>query len=55
MPCKGSLQDKEYCASKMMDEIVAQAKAAIPVLISQLTDTPRNKEADLRHCLLHAE
>jgi hypothetical protein len=36
---KGRLQDREYCSSRLMDFIVAQGKAAIPVLISQLTET----------------
>jgi hypothetical protein len=36
---KGRLQDKQYCASQMMDQIIAQGKDAIPVLISQLTET----------------
>ena len=35
---KGRLQDKEYCRSNMMDEIVARGKAAVPLLIQQLTD-----------------
>jgi hypothetical protein len=41
---KGRLQDKEYCDSRMVDQVVAQGKAAIPILISQITDsreTPR--------------
>jgi hypothetical protein len=41
---KGRLQDKDYCESKMMDEIVARGKDAIPILISQLTDTRATKE-----------
>jgi len=41
---KGRLQDKDYCDSRMMDQIVAQGKAAIPILISQLTDTRERKE-----------
>jgi hypothetical protein len=41
---KGRLQDKEYCESKMMDQIIAQGKSAIPILISQLTDTRATKE-----------
>jgi hypothetical protein len=36
---KGRLQDKEYCQSKIMDQIVAEGKDAVPVLISQITDT----------------
>jgi hypothetical protein len=36
---KGRLQDRDYCASKLMDRIVAQGKSAIPILVSQLTET----------------
>lgn len=36
---KGRLQDLEYCASHLMDQIVADGKEAIPILISQLRDT----------------
>jgi hypothetical protein len=35
---KGRLQDKEYCESRVMDQIVAQRENAVPILISQLTD-----------------
>jgi hypothetical protein len=42
---KGRLQDKEYCASKMVDQIVAQGKTAIPILISQITDSRRTPRA----------
>jgi hypothetical protein len=41
---KGRLQDTGYCDSKLMDQIVAQGKASIPVLISQLTDTRRTQK-----------
>lgn len=41
---KGRLQDKEYCSSKLMDKILAQGKDAIPILISQLTETRPTKE-----------
>jgi len=41
---KGRLQDKEYCSSKLMDKILAQGKAAIPILISQLTETRPTKQ-----------
>lgn len=41
---KGRLQDKDYCESKMMDQIIAQGKDAIPILISQLTDTQATQE-----------
>jgi hypothetical protein len=36
---KGRFQDRDYCASVVMDQIVADGKSAIPVLISQITDT----------------
>ena len=35
---KGRLQDKGYYDSKLVDQIVAKGKTAIPILISQLTD-----------------
>jgi hypothetical protein len=41
---KGRLQDKVYCESKLMDRIVAQGRSAIPILISQLTETRPTKE-----------
>ena len=41
---KGRLQDKGYCDSRIMDQIIAQGKNAIPVLISQITDTRELKE-----------
>jgi hypothetical protein len=41
---KGRLQDKGYCDSRLMDQIIVQGKASIPVLISQLTDTRRTQE-----------
>lgn len=41
---KGRLQDQNYCASHLMDRIISDGKAAIPVLISQLTDTRATKE-----------
>jgi len=36
---KGRFQDREYCGSKVIDQIVADGKAAIPVLISQIADS----------------
>ena len=36
---KGRFQDREYCASPVVDQIVADGKDAIPVLISQITDS----------------
>ncbi len=36
---KGRFQDRDYCGSPVMDQIVADGKSAIPVLISQITDT----------------
>jgi hypothetical protein len=41
---KGRLQDKEYCESKTMDQIIAQGKSAIPILVSELTDTRATQE-----------
>jgi|HubBroStandDraft_5_1064220.scaffolds.fasta_scaffold00194_13 hypothetical protein len=36
---KGRFQDRDYCSSAVMDQIVADGKSAIPVLISQISDT----------------
>ena len=36
---KGRFQDREYCGSAVMDEIVADGTEAISALISQITDT----------------
>lgn len=36
---KGRFQDRDYCASAVMDQIVRDGKSAIPVLISQITDS----------------
>jgi len=41
---KGRLQDKDYCKSTVTDQILAQGKDAIPILISQITDTRPAKE-----------
>jgi hypothetical protein len=41
---KGRLQDRGYCDSKMMNQIVEEGKPAIPILISELTDTRRTQE-----------
>jgi hypothetical protein len=41
---KGRLQDKGYCDSKVMDAIIAKGPNAIPILISQLTDTRATAE-----------
>jgi hypothetical protein len=35
---KGRFQDQMYCSSKVIDRIVSDGKAAIPILISQITD-----------------
>lgn len=35
---KGRFQDREYCSSAVIDQIVADGKTAIPILISQITD-----------------
>jgi hypothetical protein len=36
---KGRFQDREYCSSPLMAQIVMDGKAAIPVLIMQITDS----------------
>lgn len=36
---KGRFQDTEYCSSPVIDRVVADGKAAIPTLISQITDS----------------
>jgi hypothetical protein len=36
---KGRFQDREYCNSKIIDQILADGKSSIPVLISQITDS----------------
>ena len=36
---KGRFQDRGYCDSLVIDQIVADGKSAIPVLISQITDS----------------
>jgi hypothetical protein len=41
---KGRLQDKDYCKSAVIDQIIAQGKGSIPILISQITDTRPMKE-----------
>jgi TonB family protein len=35
---KGRFQDRDYCSSAVIDQIVADGKSAIPILISQITD-----------------
>jgi hypothetical protein len=60
---KGRFQDREYCASDVIDRIVADGKSAIPVLISQITDSrwiaepiydfwPRIRAGELAHFIL---
>jgi hypothetical protein len=60
---KGRFQDRDYCASAVMDQIVADGKSAIPVLISQITDSrwiaepvydfwPRIRAGELAHFIL---
>lgn len=36
---KGRFQDREYCQSAVIDQIVTDGKSAIPALISQITDS----------------
>lgn len=60
---KGRFQDREYCASPVIDKIVADGKDAIPVLISQITDSrfiadpvydfwPQIRTGELAHFIL---
>jgi hypothetical protein len=60
---KGRFQDRGYCASAVIDQIVADGKSAIPVLISQITDSrwiaepvydfwPRIRTGELAHFIL---
>jgi hypothetical protein len=42
---KGRLQDKDYCKSTVMDQILAKGKDAIPILISQISDTRSAKDS----------
>jgi hypothetical protein len=60
---KGRFQDREYCSSAVIDRIVADGKSAIPVLISQITDSrwiaepihdfwPRIRTGELAHFIL---
>jgi len=44
MPRKGPITRQRILRSKLMDQIVAKGKDAIPILISQLTDTQESKE-----------
>lgn len=61
---KGRFQDRNYCASAVMDKIVADGTSAIPVLISQITDSrwiaepvydfwPRIRAGELAYFILH--
>jgi hypothetical protein len=60
---KGRFQDREYCGSPVIDQIVADGKSAVPVLISQITDSrwidqpvfdfwPRIRTGELAHFIL---
>jgi hypothetical protein len=60
---KGRFQDRDYCTSAVIDQIVADGKTAIPVLISQITDSrwiaepvydfwPRIRTGELAHFIL---
>lgn len=42
---KGRFQDKEYCDSQVVDQVLALGKDAIPILIGQLTDTRQTKHS----------
>jgi hypothetical protein len=41
----GRFQDKEYCDSQVVDQVLALGKNAIPILISELTDTRKTKHS----------
>jgi len=41
----GRFQDKEYCDSQVVDQVLALGKDAIPLLISELTDTRKTKHS----------
>ncbi len=41
---KGRFQDKEYCSSPVIDQIVSDGKDSIPILISQLADEHRTPQ-----------
>jgi hypothetical protein len=60
---KGRFQDRDYCNSAVIDQIVADGKSAIPVLISQITDSrwiaepvydfwPRSRTGELAYFIL---
>jgi hypothetical protein len=42
---RGRFQDKEYCDSKVVDQVLALGKKAIPLLISELTDERKTKHS----------
>jgi hypothetical protein len=41
----GRFQDKKYCDSKVVDQVVALGKDAIPILIAELTDERKTKHS----------
>jgi hypothetical protein len=41
----GRFQDKEYCDSKVVDQVLALGKDAIPLLISELTDERKTRHS----------
>jgi hypothetical protein len=41
----GRFQDKKYCDSKVVDQVVGLGKDAIPILIAELTDERKTKHA----------
>jgi len=60
---KGRFQDREYCRSVVIDQIVADGKSAIPILVAQITDArwiaepvfdfwPRIRTGELAHLIL---
>jgi hypothetical protein len=51
---KGRFQDREYCGSPVIDQIVADGKDAIPILISQITDSRIIANPNGCHCTMTA-
>jgi hypothetical protein len=41
----GRFQDKKYCDSKVVDQVLSLGKGAIPILISELTDDRKTKHS----------
>ncbi len=61
---KGRMQDKGYCDSRVVDQVIHDGTSAIPILISQLTNSRKthrpvfdywhdSSEGDIAYFLLH--